>query len=216
MIDTTALKGELEAATAPALMLSGGKDSVLLLLLTRQLGYDLPVIHFPDGAYDADVMQLVMDYNLTCYSWCPANLYLLANDGSAALIREFSVNGELLPVLTNVHADSAGLCLAQQPRTPQLYLPFDLLLTGYKDCDTHWAADGTLLFPEGLVVGGTRLTAPLRQLSDSQVLDELSAMGVAFIERDDEIGVCADCMAGKPLHWDRPLDLTAFRSRVKL
>lgn len=215
-MDTANLTTLLESAKAPALLWSGGKDSTLLLMLTRQLGFDLPAIYFRDGVYDDEVLQMVHDLNITLYSWEPANMYLLAQDGSAALVREFSLNGELIPMLTDVRAVEGGQCLTNAPRTPQLYLPFDLLLTGYKDCDTHWAVDGQLLYPEGLVVGGTRLVAPIRQLTDEQVFDELGRLGVAFQERDDCTPVCSDCLTGRPLHWDKPLDLTAFRERNKL
>ena len=216
MFNTAQLKADLDSAKASALLCSFGKDSLLLLHLCRQLGYDLPIVWFRDGSDDAFPMSVIHDLNLTVYSWQPANLYLLAHDNSAALISEFSLNGELLPMLTDVHGEDGGRCLAAQPRTPHLYLPFDLLLTGYKDCDTHWAADGAILYPEGLVVGGARLIAPLRELTDGQVFDGLEQLGLVFRERDDNVAVCNDCLAGRPLHWDKPLDLTAFRSRVKL
>ncbi len=211
------LTAALETATSPAILWSGGKDSTLLLMAARQLGYNLPAVWFRDGAYNDDIMQRVHELNLTLYSWAPANMYLLAHDGSVALISEFSINGELLPMLTDVVGKKGGRCLAvETARTPQLYMPFDLLLSGYKDCDNHWAAGNKLLYPEGLMLGQTRLTAPIRHLTDEQVLDELAAMNISFHQRDDRMPICSDCVAGKPLHWDKPLDLTAFRSRVKL
>lgn len=210
------LTAAIDTAQAPAVLWSGGKDSTLLMMMARKLGYNLPAIWFRDGVYDHEVLQMAHDLDITLYSWAPANIYLLAYDGSTALISEFSLNGELLPMLTNVRPEAEGKCLANTPRTPKLFMPFDLLLSGYKNCDSHWAADGALLYPEGLVLGTTKMVAPIRHLTDMQVLAELSDLGTPFTERDDCVAICRDCIAGKPLHWDKPLDLTTFRSRIKL
>lgn len=215
-MDTANLNELIRSAKSPAILCSFGKDSLLLVALSRQLGYDLPIIWFRDGTDESTAMQFIYDWTLTCYSWEPANLYLLTYNGSTALISEFSLNGQLLPVLTDAQPTATGRCLANQPRTPNLYLPFDLLLTGYKDCDSHWAVDGAQLHPTGTAVGGIRLESPLRLLTDDQVLDELNQLGIAYTDRADTVAICADCSAGKPLHWSQPLDLTAFKGRLKL
>lgn len=206
----------LTTATAPAVLLSFGKDSLLLMALARQIRTDIPALWFRDGTTDqAFAESVIMDWGLTVYSWAPANLYTVMDSGRTALVSEYSINGTLLPLVTDVRG-GGDVCLPRTftQRTPALYLPFDLLLTGYKDCDTHWLTEGQLLYPEGLVVGGARLVAPLRELTDEQVFAGLEQAGLAYRPGADELAVCNDCLAGRALHWDRPLDLTAFKMRT--
>lgn len=205
----------LTNATDPAVLLSFGKDSLLLTALAREIRPEIPAVWFRDGTVNERVAaNIILDWKLTVYCWQPANLYTVADGSNTALIREYSVNGELIPLVTDVVAGD-GICLRNISRTPGIYLPFDLLLSGYKDSDQHWLRGPQPLFPEGLVVGNCQLAAPLRHLSDDQVIAELTARGLAHINAADEVVICNDCMAGKPLHWDRPLDLTTFKARLK-
>jgi hypothetical protein len=213
ILDT--INAELTTAQSPAVLLSFGKDSLLLMALARQVRTDITAIWFDDGTTDRHAAEaIIRDWSLTCYTYGPANIYTVEDSGRLAVISEYSINGTLLPLVTDVVVGD-GVCLQTIQRTPSLYMPFDLLLSGYKDCDTHWLADGTLLYPEGLVVGGARLIAPLRTLTDAEVLNWLNQLNVLHSPAADELTVCTDCLTGKPLHWDRPLDLTTFKTRIR-
>lgn len=206
----------LTNATNPAVLLSFGKDSLLLTALAREIRPDVQAVWFRDGTVDERLAaDIILGWSLTVYCWQPANLYTVADGPNTALISEYNINGEFIPLVTDIVAGD-GICLRNISRTPGLYLPFDLLLSGYKDADQHWLRGPQPLFPEGLVAGNCKLVAPLRHLSDDQVIDELTARGLAYINPADEVVICSDCISGKPLHWDRPLDLTTFRGRVKL
>lgn len=205
----------LTGAANPAVLLSFGKDSLLLMALAREIRPDIPAVWFRDGTVDErSAARIILDWKLTVYCWQPANLYTVADGPNAALISEYSINGELIPLVTDVVAGD-GICLRNISRTPGLCLPFDLLLSGFKDADSHWLRGAQPMFPEGIVMGNCKLIAPLRHLTDDQVVDELAARGLAHINAVDEVVICSDCLSGKPLHWDRPLDLTAFKARLK-
>jgi hypothetical protein len=204
----------LTNSVSPAVLLSFGKDSLLLTALAREIRPDVQAVWFRDGTVSERVASnIILEWGLTVYCWQPANLYTVADGPNTALISEYSVNGELIPLVTDVVAGD-GICLRNISRTPGLYLPFDLLLSGYKDADQHWLRGPQPMFPEGLIAGNCKLVAPLRHLTDSEVIDELTARGLAHVNAADEVVICSDCAAGKPLHWDRPLDLTAFKRRM--
>lgn len=205
----------LTNAAKPAVLLSFGKDSLLLTALAREIRPDIEAVWFRDGTVNERVAaNMILDLSITVYCWQPANLYTVADGPNTALISEYAINGERIPLVTDVVAGD-GICLRNISRTPGLYLPFDLLLSGFKDSDSHWLRGPQPMFPEGLIMGNCRLVAPLRHLSDAEVVAELEARGLVHINAADEVVICSDCMAGKPLHWDRPLDLTTFKARLK-
>lgn len=205
----------LTNAANPAVLLSFGKDSLLLTALAREIRPDIQAVWFRDGTVDERIAsRIILDWKLTVYCWQPANLYTVADGPNVALISEYAINGERIPLITDVVAGD-GICLRNIGHTSGVYLPFDLLLSGFKDSDEHWLRTTQPMFPEGLVVGDCLLAAPLRHLSDDDVINELTARGLAYATPADEVVICSDCFVGKPLHWDRPLDLTAFKARLK-
>lgn len=220
----------LAASQSPAVLCSFGKDSLLLLALVREVRSDVPVIWFRDAATPETTKyarRLIREWNLNVYSYHPADVYLLADGEHTSLIQEYSFGEHQVPLVIDLEQGEACSLAMFAERTPQLFLPFDLLLTGFKDADDHWLRGGAEMFQAGLRFGRAQVVAPIRHLTDEQVRAALVELNIPYKELDDRISVCTACMTGTegevwcPLRrthisreqWDAEQSLSAFRER---
>jgi 3'-phosphoadenosine 5'-phosphosulfate sulfotransferase (PAPS reductase)/FAD synthetase len=198
----------LATSASPAVLSSFGKDSLLLLWLVRQIRPDTPVIWFRTGQDERFAKSVIRDWQLTTFSWAPAAVYAVASNGRRALVHEYGLGESRFPVLSDLSA--AGPCAARQftERLPTLYLPFDRLLIGYKDSDAHWAKGEARLFGPDTQFGQAVVEAPIRHLTDAQVMGAIMDNHIPYQPVDDELALCTSCLATVPL--------TEFRSRFNL
>lgn len=188
----------LSAAHNPAVLSSFGKDSLLLLSLVKEIQSDVSVLWFRSAANRAQVAfarEAIKAWNLSVYSYEPADVYLLANNGDMSVVQEYSFGADRLPLAVDtMHSDTCSLT-SYPKRTERLNLPFDLLLVGYKDSDTHWLKGDTQLFDDNYRLGSARVSAPLRHLSDEVVRSAVTQLpGISYRELDDRVQLCTLCM----------------------
>src|ERR1043165_1863071 len=88
-------------ARNPALLCSFGSDSTLLLHFARQVRRDVPVYYFGDDLPEF-AQQLVIDDDLTVFSYAPADRYLVPRSKGLALIDEYDINGQRVPMVSKV------------------------------------------------------------------------------------------------------------------
>lgn len=224
------VRDALATAQCPAVLSSFGKDSVLLLNLVREVRSDFTVLWFRTGQSEHFARRIIREWRLTVYSWAPSDVYLLANNGDRTLVHEYSFGEHRLPVLIDLAAGNSCALTKFTDRTPQLFLPFDVILTGYKDCDEHWVKGNSPLFQEGTTVGHARMFAPLRHLSDEQVRAAIFDRKIPFEPTPDELPLCTSCMTAGPgqvfcpevdhmipaMQWEKDKSLTAFKQRFGL
>jgi 3'-phosphoadenosine 5'-phosphosulfate sulfotransferase (PAPS reductase)/FAD synthetase len=222
-------KEALEGARNPALLASFGKDSLLLLFLAHRFKPDIPIVWFDHRASEAEkrfAKKIIRDWNLTVFTYSPMDTYFLPNNEGLTLVDEYSFSEARMPVLTDVsEGETCGLNVIGE-RTPFFGYPFDVTLVGWKSCDGHFTT-GRNPFPvDGFQFGGTRMFAPLRDLTDAQVLDAIRELGIPYEEIDDSLSLCTRCLSGQgnvfcpeqqreipSVVWDKELSLKSFRSR---
>jgi 3'-phosphoadenosine 5'-phosphosulfate sulfotransferase (PAPS reductase)/FAD synthetase len=198
----------LATSHSPAVLCSFGKDSLLLLDLAREHRPDIPVIWFRTGQDERFARQVIRDWQLTAYSWAPADIYLLTDGERRTLVHEYGVGAGRFPVLTDLAGD--GPCAADKfaARRWTTNLPFDTLLIGYKDCDEHWVKGGSRLFTDDVHFDQAKVVAPLRHLTDDAVRSAIIDRRIPFEPTPDELAVCTHCISTMPL--------AEFRSRYQL
>lgn len=194
----------LAASASPAVLCSFGKDSVLLLDLVREVQPNTPVLWFRTGLDQSYARQMIRAWDLTVFGWPPADRYLLEGDG-LTLVCEYGINGAVLPML--VDAVDGGEC-GTNVYTPNVTVPFDTLLVGWKDTDTHWVKGKAMLAEDGYTLGHTQLVAPLRHMTDQAVLAAIQERRIPFTPTLDELPICRHCISTKPVE--------EFRSRFNL
>lgn len=229
-----AIRVALDDAKCPAVMWSGGKDSMLLLSLVREINPSVPVIWFRTP--NAFARRMIMEWDLEAWCWEPADVYVVPNDGGLTLVREQAFGQQRFPVLLDVEAGTQCIADVLPKRTPRLFPHFDLILSGFRDSDYHWSLGGRGFFPaDGWQLGRARVYAPLRHLSDEQVWAEIKAAGVPVdVDRYERGGSDPDCVSActqclQPgigrvfcpkaqaeidrIKWNPTESLTAFRNR---
>jgi hypothetical protein len=202
----------LRDAQRPAILCSFGSDSTLLLHFARQVKRDVPVYYFGDEL-PALAQQLVIDDDLTIYSYAPADRYLVPQGDSVALIEEYSLNGTRVPMISPVTSAPRGTCTHGSGvlRSPSFYFPHDIVLWGYKRTDRHKLVP--TVFEREIQLGHTKFVAPLYDLTDEQVKDALIALDLDYVSEDSQ-KFCDDCLnAVLNSEWDRDAALAGFNSR---
>ena len=204
-------------ARNPALLCSFGSDSTLLFHFARQVRRDIPVYYFGDDLPEF-AQQLVINDDLTVFSYASADRYLVPNGTGLVLVDEYDINGQRVPMVSKVKV-SRGICAVEsdernRQRTPSFYFPHDLVLWGYKLSDHVELIDTT--FEREIQIGHTRFVAPLYDLSTDQVLNALDALGLDYVT-DDDAEICDECLnAVVNSDWDRDAARAVFRSRFLL
>lgn len=224
------IRAALATAASPAVLCSFGKDSMLLLALCREVSPYIPVLWYRTGQDERFAKQIIRDWGLTAFSPAPSDVYLLTNGNERAIVHEYSWGGETLPMVSDLAPGERCSLTAYPDRTRPLFWPFDLVLVGYKDSDTHWTKGDAPLFQEGTTVGKAIYLAPIRHMSDTQVLAAIHDLEIPYRPVEDSLPLCTECMTGKsnevwcpelkrfiPVEkWEADRSLTAFKRRFRL
>lgn len=197
----------LATAKCPAVLSSFGKDSMLLLSLAREV-CDFSVLWFRDGTDESFAKSIIRDWNLTVFSWAPADIYLLTNGERQAMISEYSFGEDKLPMLTDL-APGEKMTVQLSIHTAPLYPPFDVILWGAKDVDSHWVKGAGKFKEDGFQLGGAKVYAPLRHLTDDEVRAGLDRLGVQYRTESDELQLPRS-------QWPAEYPLDQFRQRFGL
>lgn len=227
------IRAALEGAQSPAVLWSGGKDSMLLLAETRKIDPSIPCILF--GSPNTFARRMIMEWDLEVWRWEPADVYVVPNEDGLTLVREQAFGAQRFPVLLDVEAGTQCIADVLTERTPRLFPHFDVVSSGYRDSDYHWSMGGRGFFPaDGWSLGKAKVVAPLRHLSDERVWTEIKAAGIPVdtdrYERGgndpDMLSACTRCLqsSGKvfcpkeqreidSVVWDRRASLAAFQQR---
>lgn len=188
----------LSEATNPVVLLSGGKDSVLLLFLAREIRPDLGIIWWQTGSNAKFVKRLIVDWNLHVLSYAPSAQYMLGGQGRLSQVSEFAWGENRFPVVTDV-IDGDKCSLLSYDKTPNAFHTFDCALVGWKATDRHWLiGDASFPPPDGVKLGMTSFFAPLRDWTDGQVWAATRALGLPYDKEvydggTDEISLCTKC-----------------------
>jgi hypothetical protein len=201
----------LAHSVSPAVLSSFGKDSMLLLDLVREVIPHPNVIWFRTGVDETFARRIIREWNLTAFSWRPADVYLVCGQ-QTTMVQEYSVGEHRLPVLVDlVESDQCATCRWPNLRTPTLFLPFDTLLVGWKDTDEHWLKGNAPLATDGFTIGRSKMYAPLRHMTDEAVRAGIIDRKIPFEPTPDELPICIHCLESLP---EMPVE--EFRQRYEL
>lgn len=191
---------ELMSAERPAILFSGGKDSLVLLDMVREARPDIAVIHFYDGL-NPEIEKVICGWNLNVLSWHPAAQYLIPWNEGIALVSEYSFGEARLPVLRDVVPDDRRCDLEKitPQRTPHFDYPFDLTLWGYRKSDELHPVMPNY-FPKMFRLGPTTMLAPLYEWETIDVIE--AAQRLPFTPCSDALTACARCLEVLK-NWDR-------------
>ena len=196
----------LAQAVSPAVLCSFGKDSLLLLQLALNAGFTGPVYYFGEQL-PRHAEQMVIDRQLTVYSWPAANRYIVPNGAGLAQVDEYLLGETLIPLVSPIveseHCDHG----TWQRYTRPFHWPHDITLTGYKRGETCEAV--SVDFPPTINLGVTTLINPLYEFSDDEVREALGEN----VPDDNATTYCAECLSYLTSNLDRPAALANFRRR---
>lgn len=206
------IKNVLAQAKNPSLLVSFGKDSLLLLHLVREIKPNISIFWFGDKL-SRFAESVIKDNDLQVYSYAPADRYLVPNGDGYSLIDEYSFGQSRVPLVSDLF--KSDLCELNLPaiRTPLFNWQSDITFWGGKATDSH-PLIGHLPAKE-FQLGDTKMVAPLWTYSDEDVFECLEAMAIPYEPETNDIPVCQACLDEIEATMDREASLGAFRGRFQ-
>ncbi len=157
----------LSKAKNPCVLVSFGKDSLVLLKTILDMGYSPDILWFRDHL-NPFAERIIREWDLTVKGYAPAVRYQVEN----TVVSEYAVGNARLPLLQDISENGKPVGMVT---TPQFAYSWDYTLFGYRKTDTH-PLIGRGLEPE-ITLGPTELIAPMYDLADADVfslIDELN------------------------------------------
>lgn len=203
---------QLLEAKMPAVLFSGGKDSLLLLDEVRRIRPDTTIMHFYDRL-SPQVEDAIKRWDLEVLLWRPSTTYLIPWGSDLALVSEYSFGDARLPVLRDVvSGEDCQLENRRKDTTECFDNPFDVIYWGMKKDDELHPVMPTH-FESELRLGTSRLIAPLHDLTDADVLDEIQKRGLPYEPFADVVTACSKCLELLMNDWDGRGALNYFATR---
>lgn len=209
----TYISDVLANAKSPALLLSFGKDSLLLQHLAREICPNITLYTFGDSL-SAFAEQFIIKNDLTVFRYAPADRYLVPNGEGLALVDEFALNGTRIPLVHPIVKGDDCRHGVSEKRTPQFRFSHDVTLWGYRATD--WCDAVGTTFDKEIQLGGSRFYAPLYDFTDVDVFEALETLEIEYADEPNELEFCEDCLnAVNSSDWDRDAALAGFRHRFQ-
>jgi 3'-phosphoadenosine 5'-phosphosulfate sulfotransferase (PAPS reductase)/FAD synthetase len=198
-----------------ALWLSGGKDSLLLLLVALSARLPFSILRFDDGwtrEQKRIVGNLIEKHKLQVFSYRPLAATVIGNSaGEVTLVCDYAVTakGDPIAVLRDF-VDEPGnfsrcafdLKLEKSTNTPPPVL-FRTHLLGSKKGEKHYAfaQSRDVVNLPSWKIGTANFHAPLYDLTDSDVIALLAELGVNYTEPPPHLNtgnlpLCHECLKG--------------------
>jgi hypothetical protein len=166
---------------------SGGKDSMALLHIMRQMGYNLPVIFFREPWQPSKYEfhdDLIRRWNLLVYTWHPQESAFQQSDDEFEVQNLYQINTTRLTCPTGIVEPistqpwTCALDILHRPKQTMLETaPFKALWIGHKGCDSDpiLGGDAGTRIEARAMPDGTTMFFPLRDWTHDDVWDYIEA-----------------------------------------
>ena len=176
-----------QTAVAPAVMLSFGKDSMVLASLIREalpgIGFPMPVIYHRDPWFPAKhdfADRIVRSWSMIVHDFLPWQTGVKTNEKAIELVARYNFGRREIDVPRNVCAPEeyprrdfiCGLNdWVKRPRAMLLNYPWDAIFIGHKSSDVDPFEGPVPLKYDMIKEGGVLVVFPLRDWTDGDVWD---------------------------------------------
>ena len=174
------IQGIAKRFARPAVLCSFGKDSMVLLNLVREAGFDWPVVfyrepHFPQKYAFAN--KVISDWDLTVYDYPARFRTVIENNGGLEVIGHYPFGGSEIMVPTGLfepeNFEGKWLCAKDDVLlrpTGDFDVPWSVMLVGHKDCDQD-PIQGSLKLhlDQKQTPGCPTISFPIRNWTDEDV-----------------------------------------------
>lgn len=186
----------------PCVLWSGGKDSMVLLHMLRDLYGDLPVVCYREPwmpEKQAFVNRVISEWGLTVWDYAPSAVALCKGNGRIDVIQHYQIGQTAMMLargtepLDEVAADgptlgcgSTWLCGRDTFLSRPLgtfNFPWDAMFIGHKSSDVDPTSGGVPLAVDVMDTPGTAAAVyPLREWTDEDVFAYIERYGVPYDE----------------------------------
>jgi hypothetical protein len=229
----------LSKSRRPAVAVSGGRDSLIVLRMVREFAPEIEVIVFRTDMTRGQwgiIDNLIKLWDLTVIAPPPQASYMVPNGEYLARVDEYHVGGTAIPVLRDiVHDDSICVLDLGSNFSAVSPLDHDLLFVGTRQTDRS-EATGRPIQKAVTKAGSLTIAAPIFYWTDERVEKAVKDLPIAkeWYEAKDEkfdtgnLVACCACLRrgdGEPVHcpkegktiaghvWDRQVMLERFREK---
>jgi len=187
----------------PVLLFSAGYDSTLILAMLIDLGVSFDIVQFGREFWTKEQKKraddLISKWNLKVYSYPPATVSFIGKDDEIALVREYALTNSTMSLVSDVIEGDRCIVDLKGKRVIAPPYHWDMVITGSRVEDKHYAFEGDVVPSEQWVVNGTTFYAPLYDKSTQWVKTELQRRGLDVTEaseREDSgnISLCSKCL----------------------
>jgi hypothetical protein len=171
---------------------SGGKDSMVLLDIMREMGYHIPVVFFREpwqpGKYKFHD-QIIRDWQLQVVTWHPYQCTMQQNADEFEVQNYYKVNNTVLTCPTGIVEPVAGrpwVCaidILDRPKQTHLECkPFDAVWIGHKGCDSDPILGGDVgtRIDARVIPGDATMMFPLRDWTHDDVWEYIETRAIPF------------------------------------
>jgi 3'-phosphoadenosine 5'-phosphosulfate sulfotransferase (PAPS reductase)/FAD synthetase len=170
----------LSKAKNPCVLVSFGKDSLVLLKTILDMGYSPDILWFRDHL-NPFAEKIIREWDLTVKGYAPAVRYRVED----TVISEYAIGNARLPMLQDIseHGRPIGMVT-----TPQFSYPWDYTLFGYRKTDSHPLIGRNL--ESEITLGPTELIAPMYDLTDADVFNLIDELNIPYEPFCDDVLPC--------------------------
>jgi len=170
---------------------SGGKDSMVMLHLLREMGINLPVAFFrePWQPWKYSFQDgIIRDWSLVCYTWQPVESAFQQNGDEYEVQNAYYFNATGITCPTGITKPVEGqplvcsLDILNRPKQPPIKTDWSFVWVGHKRCDSDPILGGDVGTRVGIRVNAPQATAiyPLKDWTHDDVWEYIEKFDIPY------------------------------------